>query len=113
LEQRPASVSLMPGMWELPQIDAEKVNGGHRLLDVRHAITITNYYVTVYGYDAASVKSLPRAKGARRWVQLQELNGLPLTGLTRKVLKRLKALPGYTGPDSAVSFEQGQPGFWL
>ncbi|HTY82647.1 MAG TPA: A/G-specific adenine glycosylase [Silvibacterium sp.] len=112
LEQRPASVSLMPGMWELPQIDAAKVNGGHRLLDVRHAITITNYYVTIYGYDASSEKSLPRTKGVRRWVQLQDLNSLPLTGLTRKVLKRLKALPGYTGPGPVVASEQVTPAFW-
>jgi len=113
LDQRPASASLMPGMWELPQIDAANVNGGVRLLDVRHAITVTNYYVTIYGYDAVKETSLPKSKGARRWVHLRELTELPLTGLTRKVLKRLKSLPGYTGPGPSVSFEQVTPEFWL
>jgi len=113
LDQRPASASLMPGMWELPEIDASNVNGGRRLLDVRHAITVTNYYVTIYGYDAVKETSLPEAKGIRRWVHMRELTSLPLTGLTRKVLKRLKTLPGYTGPGPAVSFEQMTPEFWL
>ena len=113
LDQRPASASLMPDMWELPEIDPANVDGGRRLLDVRHAITVTNYYVTIYGYDAGGEKFLPRAKGARRWVHVRELANLPLTGLTRKVLKRLKALPGYTGPGPAVTFEQMTPEFWL
>jgi A/G-specific adenine glycosylase len=113
LDQRPASASLMPGMWELPEIDAAKVDGGRRLLDVRHAITVTNYYVTVYGYETAKESSLPKPKGTRRWVQVHELTDLPLTGLTRKVLKRLKTLPGYTGPGPAVTFEQVTPEFWL
>jgi len=47
LEQRPLSASLMPGMWELPEVamlesDQERVE-----LTVRHAITITNYQVRV------------------------------------------------------------------
>ena len=124
LEQRPGSDSLMPGMWELPRIDPSpqihtsrsapaKANGGRRLLDVRHAITVTNYYVTIYGYDAEHETFLPKPRGERRWVQLPELTSLPLTGLTRKVLKRLKALPGYTGPGPAVTFEQMTPEFWL
>ncbi|MBV8632741.1 MAG: A/G-specific adenine glycosylase, partial [Silvibacterium sp.] len=112
LDQRPASASLMPGMWELPEIDPSSVDGGRRLLDVRHAITVTNYYVTVYGYDAAMQKSLPRPKAVRRWIPVRDLASLPLTGLTRKVLKRLKALPGYTGPGPAVTFEQMTPELW-
>ncbi len=113
LDQRPASASLMPGMWELPEIDPANVDGGRRLLDVRHAITVTNYYVTIYGYEPAKETDLPKPRSARRWVHLRELTDLPLTGLTRKVLKRLKALPGYTGPGPAVSFEQMTPEFWL
>ena len=113
LDQRPASASLMPGMWELPEIDAATVNGRQRLLDVRHAITVTNYYVTIYGYDVAEADSLPEARGSRQWVRVRELTSLPLTGLTRKVLKRLKTLPGYTGPGPAIAFEQATAELWL
>jgi A/G-specific adenine glycosylase len=113
LEQRPASASLMPGMWELPEIDAANLKGGHHLLDVRHAITVTNYYVTIYGFDAANEICFTRPRGARKWVRLRELTDLPLTGLTRKVLKRLRALPGYTGPGPAVTFAKMTPESWL
>ncbi len=113
LEQRPEGVSLMPGMWELPEIDAAKADAARRLLDVRHSITVTNYYVTVYGYDASGESILPKTSGVRRWVNSRELTELPLTGLTRKVLKRLKTLPGYTGPGPAVTFDKVTPEVWV
>jgi A/G-specific adenine glycosylase len=113
LEQRPAHASLMPGMWELPEIDSAGVDASRRLLDVRHSITVTNYYVSIYRFDAIEEAGLPGGKGTRRWVGSGELAGLPLTGLTRKVLKRLKTLPGYTGPGPAVSFEEMTPEIWL
>src|SRR5579862_939050 len=111
LEQRPAEVSLMPGMWELPEIDAASADVARRLLDVRHSITVTNYYVTVYSCDLES--KLPEGKGVRKWVNSRELTELPLTGLTRKVLKRLKTLPGYTGPGPAVRFDEVTPEVWV
>ena len=52
----------MPGMWELPEIDAAKADAARRLLDVRHSITVTNYYVTVYGYDASGESILPKTE---------------------------------------------------
>ncbi len=113
LEQRPEGVSLMPGMWELPEIDAAKADAARRLLDVRHSITVTNYYVTVYGYDASGESILPKTGGVRKWVNSRELTELPLTGLTRKVLKRLKTLPGYTGPGPAVRFDEVTPEVWV
>jgi len=113
LEQRPTEASLMPGMWELPQIDAVNAEAARRLLDVRHSITVTNYYVTVYGYDSSAESGLPESKGERRWVNSRELTELPLTGLTRKVLKRLKTLPGYTGPGPAVRFDEVTPEVWV
>jgi len=112
LEQRPAEASLMAGMWELPEIDSAHADAARRLLDVRHSITVTNYYVTVYGYHADAESDLPQSKGTRRWVESRELAEIPLTGLARKVLKRLKALPGYTGPGPAVSFEEMTPEAW-
>ena len=113
LEQRPADASLMPGMWELPEIDASNTDAARRLLDVRHAITVTNYYVTVYGFAAGAECELPQGKGPRRWVEARELTEIPLTGLTRKVLKRLKAMPGYAGPGPAVRFDDVTPESWV
>ncbi len=82
LQQRAKSASLMPGMWELP---ARKATGkGLPLLTVRHAITTTDYTVSVF-------KGPDRVRGGR-WVTLQSVEKLPLTGLTRKILRKLELL---------------------
>ncbi len=49
LEQRPPDASQMPGMWELPLLKEGQESESMQLLTVRHSITNTNYYVTVYG----------------------------------------------------------------
>jgi A/G-specific adenine glycosylase len=101
LVQRPKDAALMPGMWELPALDPEAAPMERRLLDVRHSITVTNYYVTVYGYEPGEEQELSLSGDVRRWVRASQLLEIPLTGLTRKVLKRLKALPGYTSSSRA------------
>jgi A/G-specific adenine glycosylase len=97
LTQRPKDASLMPGMWELPAIDPETAPAERRLLDLRHAITVTNYQVTIYAYEPQELGSLnhagPQPPPAHRWFPTTDLHEIPLTGLARKVLKRLKALP--------------------
>jgi A/G-specific adenine glycosylase len=95
LEQRPAGASLMPGMWELPTIDAGTVPEEKRALTLRHSITDTNYYVSIYRLDATQQKSLPKRRTSRQWFAVRELHALPLTGLARKVLKRLRVWPGF------------------
>jgi A/G-specific adenine glycosylase len=94
LEQRPASASLMPGMWELPEVTM--LDGDHERTEitVRHAITITNYTVRVlrFSEQEASLR-FPDRGTARQWVRSTELSGLPLTGLARKVLRRLQIIP--------------------
>jgi hypothetical protein len=40
----------------------------------------------------------------RKWVPIEDLHGLPLTGLARKVLKRLRVLPGYASASTPVKF---------
>jgi A/G-specific adenine glycosylase len=86
LQQRDPSASLMPGMWELPSRDISAVKEGEDpLLRLRHAITTTDYTVLVF---AAS-----RLLDEGRWVDLRSVEKLPLTGLTRKILKALKLLP--------------------
>jgi A/G-specific adenine glycosylase len=110
LEQRPHDASLMPGMWELPSVDPAGGDPSRRLLDVRHSITVTNYYVTIYEYEPHEETDLPASEQARRrWFPASELVEIPLTGLARKVLKRLKALPGYIGPRPAARMEEIAP----
>jgi A/G-specific adenine glycosylase len=93
LQQRPATSSLMPGMWELPEIamngDDERVE-----LSVRHAITVTNYSVKVLGFSEQEGRTRVTAgENPRLWVAGSELSSLPLTGLARKILRRLQILP--------------------
>lgn len=81
LRQRSSSHRLMPGMWELPEIVAP--SGRVPLLKLRHSITNTNYSVTVFA-------GKPADSGSARWVPLKSASRLPLTGLTRKILRRIK-----------------------
>lgn len=83
LRQRAATLSLMPAMWELPQLEAKKALG-KPVLKLRHSITTTDYRVLVYG-EASRV-------GHGSWVPLRSLNALPLTGLARKILQKLELL---------------------
>ena len=94
LVQRPRDTSLMPGMWELPQIESKTLlgtansrrssrnpNTSSPIFSVRHSITVTDYTVRVW--DGAVLQS-----DSGRWVSFGRLSGLPLTGLTRKVLRK-------------------------
>lgn len=94
LQQRPLSASLMPGMWELPEI--EMLESDHKRVEVtlRHAITVTNYRVHVlrFSEQEARLRS-PTQKNPQQWTKSSELSTLPLTGLARKVLQRLQIMP--------------------
>lgn len=79
LRRRPDSESLMPGMWELPPA----AGGNLRPAAVfRHSITTTDYRVRV-------VKAASRGG---EWVPLHRLSRLPLTGLTRKILRHFRII---------------------
>lgn len=85
LRQRLQSASLMPGMWELPEIKRPQ---GKPLLQLRHSITNTDYRVLVFH----SSPSLPRPENgsaSSKWVALSSVKKLPLTGLTNKILINL------------------------
>ncbi len=85
LVQRAADSSLMAGMWELPAYEATAADSPE--FTVRHAITVTNHVVDVYVRSGT-------ARGLEgEWVPVPDLSGRPLTGLTRKVLRRLGCLP--------------------
>jgi len=93
LEQRAQEASLMAGMFELPPLPLDAVSKHSPVLRVRHAITDTNYAVEVYAESEGETTGLRREVPARladlHWAGVQQLNVLPLTGLTRKVLVRM------------------------
>jgi A/G-specific adenine glycosylase len=81
LRQRNKRSSLMPGMWELPEF--KRVNENKLpLLKLRHSITTTDYTVFVH---AGNSKKRP----SEQWVPLRSVYRLPLTGLTRKIIRGL------------------------
>ena len=103
----------MPAMYELPPLPLEAVEGLEPALRIRHAITNTNYYVQVFSArrgapaSAGSRASTGKRSGAQpmrcaaaipavahdlHWTRTARLASLPLTGLTRKILQRLKVM---------------------
>jgi len=97
LVRRAADAGKMAGMWELPELAASAQSverggaknpeqDGKELCVVRHSITDTDYEVRVVsaGLGALSAK----AQKAGRWVPREETWELPLTGLTRKILRK-------------------------
>jgi A/G-specific adenine glycosylase len=80
LVQRGGDSSLMPGMWELPEMPVDGVRPGV-VLKLRHCITVTNFTIEVStGEPPAGVRG--------RWVAPAQVEELPLTGLTKKILRR-------------------------
>jgi A/G-specific adenine glycosylase len=81
LVQRPRKSSLMPGMWELPQLPQKThrapVSAPWRTF--RHSITITNFTVHVHRGPFSAAKG--------KWIPLANISHLPITGLARKILK--------------------------
>lgn len=94
LQQRPLSSSLMPGMWELPEVEMRDDDHDRVELTLRHAITVTNYRVHVLRFtEHEAALRWPAQKTPQQWTKSAELTALPLTGLTRKVLRRLQIIP--------------------
>jgi A/G-specific adenine glycosylase len=96
LEQRPASLTVMPGLWELPALKSAAVPDKALMLTLRHAIMQVNYYVRIRNVSAQHVDAMTVASGERRWVPLDEAGRMALTGLARKVLTRARLLPAMT-----------------
>jgi A/G-specific adenine glycosylase len=92
LEQRPAALTVMPEMWELPTLIDPAVPEQELRMTVRHAIMQVNYYVRIRNVFEDDVEALTVTAGERRWVPLSEAAQMALTGLTRKVLKRAHLL---------------------
>jgi A/G-specific adenine glycosylase len=91
LVQRPKKASLMPGMWELPQSSEppRPLPASAHWRTFRHSITITDYTVHVLRNtrlrNAPLLDAPAAAKGT--WVAIDRIPRIPITGLTRKILK--------------------------
>jgi A/G-specific adenine glycosylase len=106
LVQRSRKESLMAGMWELPQWAAaprkichperpggsaatEGSRGTLRSSDsshwrtFRHSVTVTDYTVHVVRGATPAAHTYKRAK----WIAIDNIANVPITGLTRKILK--------------------------
>jgi hypothetical protein len=97
LEQRPASLTVMPGLWELPALLDVHVPEQELRMTVRHAIMQVNYTVRIRDVPEDDVAPLTVPGGKRRWIPLSEAGGMALTGLARKVLKRALLLSSDSG----------------
>jgi A/G-specific adenine glycosylase len=78
LVRRRAGESLMPGMWELPQVAC---NGSPRDFTLRHSITVTDYTAHV-------CRVPPTGMRGGCWIPIRDAAALPLTGLARRILQR-------------------------
>ena len=86
LVRRPKTASLMAGMWELPQwteLPHASARDAH-WRTFRHSITVTDYTIHVLR-NWAQKSSAPRPRG--NWIAIDAIPALPITGLTRKILK--------------------------
>ncbi|MGA9557222.1 MAG: A/G-specific adenine glycosylase [Terriglobales bacterium] len=88
LVKRPKAASLMAGMWELPQWTEMPGGAGDSApwRTFRHSITVTDYRVHVlrdWTADGTTKSGAVRGK----WIAIQAIPELPITGLTRKILK--------------------------
>jgi A/G-specific adenine glycosylase len=80
LVQRARDASLMPGMWELPEMTS--MNGGSSpAFTLRHSITVTDYTVRVW-------RGAVPSRGSGKWIPAALLGKVALTGLARKILRK-------------------------
>ena len=109
LHRRDGSLSLMPGMLELPVILGVPA-GAEPRLSLRHAIVGTNYYVEVFALREDSAELQASApEPTRVWVPVEQLPELPLTGLARKVLLRAAVMPAVVAGKPAREIAEADP----
>ena len=106
LDQRPASLTVMPGMWELPSLAESAVPAAHLRMKVRHAIMQVNYEVHIRTVAETDIAHLTAPAAERLWIAVDALHAFPLTGLARKVLTRAQLL---TPPLSVRHKPSSQP----
>ena len=84
LIRRPTDASLMPGMWELPELTIRS-GAGSPSFTLRHSITTTDYTVRVWH---AAVPA--RIDG--KWIPTGRVGQVALTGLAQKILRKAEML---------------------
>lgn len=84
LVRRPAHSARMPGMWELPEVEARPRRWKASHLTLRHSILDTDYAVEVVRQSGAPGEG----SSGGQWIARRRLERLPLTGLARKILRR-------------------------
>jgi len=89
LVQRASNEMKMAGMWELPMLSPEVLAPHEPVLAVKHSITNTNYDVRVYA--GAELQREVDAAG-QQWVRADALQGVALTGLARKILRKMDVM---------------------
>jgi len=90
LAQRSKRASVMPSMWELPELAVPGNTIGdvpETWLRLKHGIMTTNYDVRVVRDSVA-----PGQKLLGKRIPVADLNGIPLTGLARKILRAAQIL---------------------
>jgi A/G-specific adenine glycosylase len=103
LVRRARDARLMAGMWELPELDgpsgADEITAPKALrhpktrrdgsaepcFTLKHSITVTDYAVRVWRMPAP-----PRVSG--KWIPVEKLARIALTGLARKILRKADIL---------------------
>jgi A/G-specific adenine glycosylase len=111
LVQRAREAQLMAGMWELPEVDGPSgakapSNGAGQIaalkalrhpkakrrdslqprFTLKHSITVTDYTVRVWHMSAPS-------RAAGKWIPVEKLARVALTGLARKILRKAEISP--------------------
>ncbi len=120
LVQRPETASLMAGMWELPEVQPSVVRAGKQqvpparpvsrrndnsknrtrgegapLFSLRHSITVTDYTVRVWRQPALD-------DAAGKWIPVEKLSRVALTGLARKILRKAEIIPAHPASSAFV-----------
>jgi A/G-specific adenine glycosylase len=94
LMQRAADASLMANMWELPPLSPEVVAPYEPVLTVKHSITNTNYDVSLYSATGQARELEREVSGNERirWIPVGMLTTVALTGLARKILRKMDVM---------------------
>jgi adenine-specific DNA glycosylase len=93
LVQRPKKTTLMPEMWELPQLSepAKRVLSLAHWRTFRHSITTTDYTVHVLrGFPTSErvAETFSTTTGnSGEWIATHRIREIPITGLAQKILK--------------------------
>ena len=106
LFRRPRTGEVLAGMWELPWVEheeavevaarlEERYGGrwfvGESLGSVRHSITHRSFEVEIFDGRLEGVDEVGDGKGEAGWFTAEDVGGLPVSSLVRKVLTRAAA----------------------